>query len=137
MSGQLQLGRDPAAVVETGVQIVLGVVLALSLGTEHTNALSAAVVALGGVLTSFWVARDKLLPALTGFIKAAFALALTLGAHLEPSVESGIIMIVSAAATAWLRTQVTAPIAADGTRVPKLAVAGADGVHDITSLPNR
>lgn len=127
-------GRDPAAVVETGVQIALGLVVVLSLSADITAAWSAAILAVGGVITSAWVARDKLLPALTGAIKAVFALVVLLGADLNPAVETGLVMIVSAAATFWLRTQVTAPIAPDGTRVPKLATPGPDGVHDISSF---
>jgi nicotinamide riboside transporter PnuC len=130
-------GRDPAAFVETGVQIALGVVVMLSLSTDLTAAWSAAILAVGGVITTVWVARDKLLPALVGAIKAVFALVVTLGADLNPAVETGLVMAVSAAATFWLRTQVSAPIALDGSRVPKLATVGPDGAYNITSRHER
>lgn len=114
----LRLGRDPAAVVETVVQVLLGLVLALALPLELSNAWSAAVVAVGGLATSLWVAREKLLPSLTGAIKATFALVVTLGFELNPTVETGLVMAASALVTFFVRTQVTAPIAADGSRVP-------------------
>lgn len=131
------LGRDPAAVVETGVQILLGLLLTLALPDDISNAWSAAVVAVGGLVTSAWVARDRLLPSLTGAIKGVFALVVTLGLDLNPSVETGLIMAASAAVTFWLRTQVTAPIAPDGSRVPKVAVAGPDGTYDVTSFSRK
>lgn len=133
----LSPGRDPAAVVETIVQVLLGGVLALALPDVLSNAWSAAIVAVGGLATSAWVARDKLLPSLTGAIKAVFALVITLGADLAPTVETGIVMAASALVTFWLRTQVTAPIAADGSRVPTLARPAADGSYDISSLGKR
>lgn len=129
----LRLSRDPAATVETVVQVALGVLFALSLRDDISNAWSAAVVAVGGFITSAWVARDKLLPSLVGAIKAVFALVVTLGVAWPPNVETGVIMAVSAAVTFWLRSQVTAPIAEDGSRVPKLAVTGRDGAFGITS----
>lgn len=114
MAGPLSPGRNPVAVVETVVQVVLGLLLALALPADLSGAWSAAVVAAGGVATSLWVAKEKLLPTLTGFIKAAFALVVTLGVQWPPSVETGVIMAVSAAVGFWLHTQVTAPVTADG-----------------------
>jgi len=107
-------GRDPAVAVETGVQVLLGLVLALALPLDLSNAWSAAVVAVGGLITAAWVARDKLLPALTGAIKATFALVVTLGFELNPTVETGLIMAASALVTFFVRTQVTAPVTVDG-----------------------
>jgi len=114
---KLAPGRDPAGVVETFVAVILGLLMALPLAEPVNNAWSALVVGLGGVVVAFWVAKEKLLAALTGVIRAAFALALTLGLSLDPSVETGIVMAVSAAVTFWLRSQVTAPIDEDGNRV--------------------
>lgn len=120
MAGKYAPGRDPAAVVETGVQVVLGVVMALALPVGLSNAWAAAVVAVGGLITAAWVAREKLLPALTGAIKAVFALVVTLGMDLNPTVETGLIMAASALVTFFVRTQVVAPINSNGDKVAAL-----------------
>jgi hypothetical protein len=104
-------------VVEVVQQVVLGLLLVLALPADLNNAWSAAVVGIGGVIVAFWVAKEKLLAALTAGIKAVLALVVTVGFAVDPAVETGLVMAVSAAVTFWLRSQVTAPVDANGNKV--------------------
>jgi small basic protein len=110
-------GRDPVAIVEMIVQVVLGGLLVLPIPDQLDGYWSAAVLAIGGVVTAAWVAREKLLPAVVGVIKGIVALVVALGMHLAPSVETGLIAMASAAVAFWLRTQVRAPIDSEGNPV--------------------
>ncbi len=111
----IKLGRNPAAVVETIVQVLLGLALILWAGDQTLlGAVSAVVLAGGGLVTAAWVAKDGQIAALTGFIKAVFALVLVFKVDLDPAVETGVLMAVSALAMFWLRGQMTAPVTVDG-----------------------
>lgn len=105
----LPFGREPAAVVEMVVAVALGVVVILNPSELVMAAANAAILALGGLVTAAWVKSDGLLAALTGAIKAVFALLVVLGMNLDPTLETGLIMVVSAVATAFVRQNVTAP----------------------------
>lgn len=106
-------GREPAAVVEMFVAMALGVVVILHPSDVVTAAANAAVVAVGGLVTAALVKSEGTLAALVGAIKAVFALLVVLGMHLDPTLETGIVMIVSALATAFVRQNVVAPVPAN------------------------
>ena len=122
-------GREPAVFFEMLVAVALGVLLTTPLQEPALGYANAAVVAAGGLLTAAFVKGDQVLPALIGFIKAAFALILGLGVVLPVNLETGILAIVSAIGAAYVRTQVTAPVP------PKLVTPDADGSFNISSLP--
>jgi hypothetical protein len=103
-------GREPAAVVEMAVAIALGVVVILHPSEPVTAAANAAVVAIGGFVTAALVKSDGALAALIGAIKAVFALVVVLGMSLDPTLETGIVMIVSAVGAAFVRQNVVAPV---------------------------
>jgi hypothetical protein len=103
-------GREPAAVVEMAVAIALGVVVILHPSGPVTAAANAAVVMIGGFVTAALVKSDGALAALIGAIKAVFALVVVLGMNLDPTLETGIVMIVSAVGAAFVRQNVTAPV---------------------------
>jgi hypothetical protein len=117
-------GREPAVIIEMLVSVALGVLLTAPLEASTLSYANAVVVAAGGVLTAVFVKGDQALPALTGFIKAVFALVIGLGVALPVNLETGIIAIVSAIGTAYVRTQVIAPVP-----------PAADGSYNISSLP--
>lgn len=106
-------GREPAAFVETLVAVALGVLVVLNPSEPVTAAASAAVVAIGGFITAALVKTDGALAALVGAIKAVFALLVVLGMSLDPTLETGLVMIVSAVATAFVRQNVVAKVAAN------------------------
>lgn len=68
-------------------------------------------MAVGGFLTAASVSAEKALPALIGVVKAVFALVIVLGVGLNPSLEVGIIMVISAVGAAFVRQNVVAPTA--------------------------
>jgi hypothetical protein len=102
-------GREPAVFFEMLVAVALGVLTVWNPGEAVYAAGSAAAVALGGFLTAATVSAEKALPALIGVVKAVFALVVVLGVDLAPSLETGIIMVVSAVGMAFVRQNVTAP----------------------------
>lgn len=110
----IKLSRDPAVVVEALVAAGLGGLLLFGLPDNVEPYYSAVILAVGGLLTAAWVKKEKVLPAVVGFIKAVFALVVGLGVAVDPNVEIGIIMVVSALATFFVRTQATAPVTVDG-----------------------
>lgn len=122
-------GREPAVLIEMLVSVALGVLLTTPLEASTLSYANAVAVAAGGVLTAVFVKGDQALPALIGFIKAVFALVIGLGVVLPVNLETGIIAIVSAIGTAYVRTQVIAPVP------PKLVAPAADGSYNISSLP--
>jgi len=110
----VKLSRDPAVVVEALVASGLGVLLLFGLPDSVEPYYSAVILAIGGLLTAAWVKKEKVLPAVVGFIKAVFALVVGLGVAVDPNVEVGVIMVISALATFFVRTQATAPVTVDG-----------------------
>lgn len=120
-------GREPAVFFETLVAIVLGVLVTLNLPELAHAAAVAVVVALGGFATAATVSAERALPALVGLIKAAFALFIVLGANLDPTLETGIVLIVTAAGAFFVRQNVVAP-------TPPPAERRADGVYDVSTL---
>jgi hypothetical protein len=106
-------GREPAVLIEMLVAVALGVITTLNLTEPVFAAANAVALAVGGVLTGLLVSAEKLLPALLGAIKAVFALVVVLGVNLDPSLETGIIMVVSAIGMAFIRQNVVAPVPAN------------------------
>jgi hypothetical protein len=103
-------GREPAVAIETLTAIALGVLLIIPMDTEVRGAADAAVLALAGLATAALVANERVLPALTGFIKAVFALIIAFGIDIADPTQTGILAVVSALATFFVRQQVTAPL---------------------------
>ena len=103
-------GREPAAVVEMFVAVALGIVVILHPSELVTAAANAAVVAIGGLVVAALVKHDGALAALIGAIKAVLALVVVLGMHLDPTLETGIVMIVSAIGMAFVRQNVVAKV---------------------------
>lgn len=115
-------GRDPAVIlgfVSAFLQMLIAYGVHLSDGqTAAINAIAAAVL---GLLTAVIVARDRLIPAILGIGQAGFTLALVFGANLSQRQVATTMAVAAVALALFARTQVTAPVAADGSRVPRPA----------------
>lgn len=114
------LGREPA--------VILGILAALlemlvaygvHLSSGQTAAINAVAAAAVGLATAAVVARDRLLPAILGAGQAGFGLLLAFGVHLSAHQVGTAMAVIAAVAAAFVRTQVTARITADGSRVPR------------------
>jgi len=102
-------GREPAVFFEMLVAVVLGVLVTFNLDEPVQAGATGAVVAIGGFLTAAFVSAERALPALVGAIKAVFALIVVLGANMDPTLETGIVLVVSALGSFFVRQNVVAP----------------------------
>jgi hypothetical protein len=105
-------GREPAVFFEMLVAIMLGVLVTLRLDEPVHGAATAATVAIGGFLTAAFVSAERALPMLIGAIKAVFALVVTLGVDWDPTLETGVVLVVSALGAFFVRQNVVAPVSA-------------------------
>lgn len=119
---RLIFGREPAVAVEMVGSVLLAALLLIPMDDGVRGAANAVVVAAAGFVTALLVASDRALPALTGVIKAGFALVLALGVDLPDATQVGILAVVSAVAAFFVRQQVVAP-------VPQEATGRAYGQH--------
>lgn len=119
------LGRDPATIlgfVSASIQML--VAFGLDWSKEQTVAVNAAAAAVLGLVTAFMVARDEVLPAVVGLTQAAVTLGLAFGLDWSADQVTMFMACVAAGVALFgVRPQVTAPVAPDGTRVPKTRVA--------------
>lgn len=114
-------GRDPAVwlgLVAVGVQAL--VAWGIDLTETQQSVVNAAATAVMGLLIAVSVARDQVVPAAAGALVAVLQLLVAFGVHLTQEKIATAGAVLTAVLVAWLRTQVTAPIAPDGTRVPKM-----------------
>lgn len=108
------LGREPAVFFAMAATLVQAVLLLAPWSDEVHGALNAAVLAAAGFATAAMVAQDAALPALTGLIKAVFAVVLAFGMHVPDNWQVGILAIVTAAGAFVVRQNVVAPVTREG-----------------------
>lgn len=117
-------GRDPATIlgfVSAGIQML--VAFGLDWSNDQTAAVNAGVAAVLGVVTAFMVAQDEILPAVMGLTQAALAIGLAFGLDWSADQVAMVMAFVAAGVALFgVRPQVKAPVAPDGTRVPKTRV---------------
>jgi len=107
----MSLARYPAltlGMLASVVQVATG--LFGSLTSSQTALLNAAVVAIFGAVTAWLVKGDALVGALIGVGQALLALMIGFGLVLSPELQASIMALVSAAAAAYVHTQVIAPV---------------------------
>ena len=113
----MKLSRDPAlwtGLAAALIQFVSALVFPLTSGQQA--ALNAAVVAVAGLLTAFFVRRDGQVAAIIGFAQAVISGALYFGLKLTPEAQAAVMALVTTAAAMFVRTQAVAPINAAGVR---------------------
>ncbi|MBA9005898.1 hypothetical protein [Thermomonospora cellulosilytica] len=112
------LGRDPAAwlaLVAVAVQFL--VAWGADLTEEQQAGINAVAAMAMGLAISWAVARDKAIPAAAGLLTAVLNLMISFGWDATQDQVASAGALLTAALALYLRTQVTAPIAQDGTRV--------------------
>lgn len=107
-------GREPAQWLALASGLLIFLTPLLHLSVDLTGAILAVLTAAFGFLTALAVSKDKAAPLVAGIIKALLALALALHFHFSIDVQSGVMVLVEAGVAWYLRTQVTAPVDANG-----------------------
>jgi len=110
-----KLSRDPAlwlTLFATAVR--LGGAFVIDLSADQQAYLNAGATAVASMIVAVWVRRDGQVAALLGVAQALLALAVGFGADLSAESQAVIMSFVGAVAAAFIRTQVTAPVTADG-----------------------
>lgn len=113
----MRLSRDPAlwlGLTAAVVQLVAAFIFPLSI--EQQAVLNACAVAVAGLITAVWVRRDGQAAAIVGLAQAAIAVGLGFGLDISAEGQAAIMAAVSTAAAMFVRTQVTAPVSADGAK---------------------
>lgn len=106
-------GREPSLVlglIAAAVQLFSATLLPLTVGQQ--GALNAVAVAVIGFATAAAVSADRAAPAVLGVVQAVLACALAFGLALAPETQGAVMAFVTAAVSAFVRTQVVAPVSA-------------------------
>lgn len=117
-------GREPAVwlgLVAVGVQFA--VAWGVSLSEEQQAGINAVATLAMGLAVAVMSARDQIVPAASGLLVGVLQLAVAFGFDLSQEKITTAGALLTALLALWLRTQVTAPVAADGTQVPKATVS--------------
>ena len=104
------LGREPAVFFALVATLIQSVLLLFDLDPQVQGAINAVVLAAAGLCAAAFVSIDAALPALTGLIKAVFALVLAFGVELPDSTQVGILAVVTALGAFFVRENVTAKV---------------------------
>jgi hypothetical protein len=117
-------GREPAVILAFVAALIQGVSgFFFHLTADQQGVLNAVAVAVLGFVTAAAVKGDAWLPAISGLIKAVGALGLAFGAHWSADKQSLVMVLVTAAFAAFVRTQVVAPVTAAGGTVSNMRAA--------------
>lgn len=109
-------GREPAQLLGLlRAALVLVSATIIPLTVDQQGAVIAVMAAVFGVIGAFAVSAEKAAPLIAGLVEAVLACALAFGASLDPGLQGAIMSFVAAGVAFYLRTQVVAPTAADGT----------------------
>jgi hypothetical protein len=101
------LGREPAVFWAMVAAVLQALSLFLPLSETQQGLVNAVVVAAAGFATAAMVAVDQALPALTGLIKAVFALLLGIGLQVDPHLQVAVMALVTALGAFLVRPNVT------------------------------
>lgn len=108
-------GRDPAAVVAAVVAALLALLALAPLSQPLTGALDGVVIAAGGVTVAIVAHADGQIAAILGLIRAGIAVAVVLNWHVTEAQITLVLAAAEAIAALFIRTQMSAQQAADGT----------------------
>jgi len=111
------------ALLAAAIQLVSSFVVHLT--PDQQAGFNAVVTAALGLVAMIGVyGADKLVPAVVGFAKAAVALGLAYGLHLDPVAQGAILAFVEAGAALLMQSQLTSAVDINGVRRSTLALAG-------------
>jgi hypothetical protein len=105
-------GREPAVItafIASAIAVFSSFIFPLS--DTQQGVLNAADLAIFGFIAAALVAKEKLLPAITGLAKALIAVAISFGLHWSPEQQGLILSIIATgAALLGVRPQVVASV---------------------------
>lgn len=104
------LGREPAVLWGLVATLAQAVLLLFNLDAGVQGAANAVLLAVAGFLTAASVSVDAALPALTGLLKAVFALVLAFGVDLPSATQVAILAVVTAVGAFFVRQNVSAKV---------------------------
>lgn len=109
--------REPALTASTLLAPLVGVILLFTTNlTPEVQALwNGLATAVAGLITAGLVAREKLVPAILGFAQTVMQFLGVYGFHLTTDQITGVMGFLSLALGLYMRTQVWAGVATDGT----------------------
>lgn len=108
--------REPALTATSLLAPFVGMLLLFfaDLSAESQAAWYGAAVAIAGLITAVIAMRDRLAPAILGFAQAILSLLTVYGLGLTAEQSTGVMAFVALLVGAYIRTQIVAPVAADG-----------------------
>lgn len=116
-------GRDPSVwltIVAVLVQFL--VAWGVNLTEQQQSWINAAATAAMGLLLALTVSHDQIVAAAGGLLGAVLQLGVSFGLDVSQHQIAVAGALLTAVLAAWLHGKVTAPVARDGTRVPKVTV---------------
>jgi hypothetical protein len=116
-------GRDPAFWTGLAAVVIQFLVAwGLKLDEGQQAGINAVVTLVFGVVVAWSVARDQVVPIASSLLVAALNLFVSFGFDISPDKIAAAGALAIAVLTGYLRTQTTAPIAPDGSPVPRVTV---------------
>lgn len=106
-------GREPAMIlglIAAAIQLLSATLLPLTV--EQQGVLNAVAVAVIGLVTAAAVSAERAAPAVLGLVQAVLACALAFGLAVSPETQGAVMAFVTALVSAFVRTQVVAPVPA-------------------------
>lgn len=112
----MRIAREPVLMVATLLAPLVATILLFvtDMSGEAQAGWNALALAVGGIVTAAVVARDRLAPAIMGFVQALATLLPAYGWDLTAEQVTSVTGFVALVVGMWLRTQVTAKVADDG-----------------------
>lgn len=106
-------GRDPVWYTNLFAALVMGLsTFILPLTADQQGGLNAVAITIAGAYTA-WKVGDGQLSLVVNIFKAIVALAISFGLHYTPEQQMAVMAIVVALGSAFVRTQVIAPVQAN------------------------
>jgi len=119
-------GREPQWWAALFGAIVIGVsTFIFPLTADEQGVLNSVVLAVIAIVVAVAAKSGTSLALVVNLTKALLALVIAFGLHLSPDAQAAIMTIVMAVGSGFLRTQITAPVDANGRTV---AVTGGTSV---------
>lgn len=111
-------GRDPQWWTGLAAAIIIGISTFIwPLTADQQGVLNAVVLAVMALIVAIAARSGTSLALVVNLFKALIAVSISFGLHLPPEAQAAIMTLVIAIGSGFLRTQITAPVDANGQKV--------------------